>query len=183
MLSVDKCYILDVTLADTVARSLPAGSSVSDLGAGLGCYTRFFMARGINVTVALDFARNISEYTHGRVHAWDLSVPYSFPPPDWSFSIETAEHIPSDGTDGFLSNVANARCGAILSWAPPGQHGKGHINLRQVKQVERLMASRGLRMHAEYTDRLSRGATLSYLKRNVHVYVNASRLVDGCTWQ
>ena len=182
-LSKDKCYILDAGLARYVASRMSSTATIVDLGAGLGCYTQYMRHHGANVTIALDFAVDVDVRTDHVVTRWDLSVPYPFPlRPDWSFIVEVAEHIPSALMAGFMQNVAAARCGALLSWARPGQGGSGHVNERNATYVTHLMQGRGLSLHHNYTLSLRHHATLSYIKRNVAAYVRDPFPLD-CRWK
>ena len=111
---------------------------------------------------------------------WDLGVPYPFPrPPDWTLSLEVAEHVPPELTGGFVANVVAARCGTFLSWAPPGQVGSGHVNLRPAAAVAHLLRRQGLFRQDNLTRSMQRNAALPNLRRNVAVYTRQP-LPEGC---
>ena len=136
-----KCYNLDVGLVLSLSPKLK-NMSIADVGAGLGCYTNFFRHNNVNVADSFDFAVDIDKKTLGNVKRWDATVPYQFANrPDWIFSIEVAEHVPPEGTNGLMKNLINARCGTILSWARRGQPGRGHINCKDKDEVIELFAS------------------------------------------
>lgn len=74
----------------------------------------------------------------------ELTVPFPEPctPYDWITCLEVAEHIPRTFQDTFVANLnCNALKGLILSWAPPGQAGRGNA----------ILAADGvdLRIHAQ----------------------------------
>ena len=182
LLSKDKCYILDAELAKYVAMHIPRGQSIADLGAGLGCYTQYMRYRGANVSVALDFAVDIDNRTNNQVKRWNLGIPFPFPsPPDWTFSIEVAEHIPTSFTEGFVTNVAAARCGAIVSWAHPGQGGSGHVNLKSKKNVRLLLHAHNMHVNRKYTTLLQEHTRLPWVRANIGVYVREP-LASDCAW-
>lgn len=184
VLSKDKCYLLDFTLAKQVSRCLPPKSTIIDIGAGLGCYTNTMRHFGVNVTLAFDFARDIEKLTNQNIKFWDASVPFPLSyQPDWTFSIEVAEHVPVDGTDGFMTNVAMGSCGTILSWAPKNQEGGvGHINTRSLNKVTELMRSKNLTIHNYYSRILKHHTAYSHIKRNINVFVK-NPLPSRCQWK
>ena len=182
LLSKDKCYILDAGLARHVATHIPRGQSIADLGAGLGCYTQYMRHYGANISVALDFAIDINIRTHNQVQRWNLGIPFPFlRPPDWTFSIEVAEHIPTAFTEGFVTNVAAARCGAIVSWASPGQRGSGHVNLKSKADVSRLLEARNMYVSRTYTTLLQKHSRVPWVRANIGVYLR-DPYVSDCAW-
>ena len=141
------------------------GSSVLELGAGKGCYTRSLLTSsralqhmrsreitlqhmGPSCLTAYDGAANIEELTRGLVHHADLTSTVSQLPEsayDWVLSSEVGEHIPAQYEERFLQAIAShARRGVVLSWALPGQPGVGHVNPLTNAQVAARMAWLGL---------------------------------------
>ena len=185
VLNTDYCYYLDVGLVRAIAavvvgtdnRSAAAsiqdsGASLSrrrvtltELGAGKGCYSVFMAWCGIDIVAALDGAAGISELTGGAVVTHDLSLPVEAKA-DWILSLEVAEHIPKEHEAAFVSNiVSNAKCGVILSWAGRGQAGSGHVNTQHASYVIELMASHGFNHDFAASCRLQRAAMLPWFKR------------------
>lgn len=141
------------------------GSSVLDLGAGLGQYGA---AWGDLVDYrARDGALNVEEFTKGLVCWADLSVPLGFVEParDFVVSLEVGEHIPIEGEAAFLDNVAaKAKFCALVSWAVPGQGGHSHVNERTNEYVEAQMAARGFTRVFEMEKRVRAAAKYEWFR-------------------
>ena len=167
------CYHLDVGLARTMAAIITAGRnnpptlhpSLSEMGAGVGCYSMFLAHCGVNVIAAMDGAPAVETVTKGIVSYADLTTPVEAKA-GWVLSLEVAEHIPKAGEQQFVANlVSNARCGIILSWAGIGQNGAGHVNTQSSRYVISLMASHGFDHDLEASKLLSKVAKLRWFKR------------------
>ena len=60
-------------------------------------------------------------------------------------SLDVAEHIPTAQEHAYLANLnCSVGLGLVLSWAPPGQLGAGHVNLREQHDVVARLAAFGL---------------------------------------
>ena len=148
-------------------RLLFAGSSVVDMGCGLGQYGVFFEnvttvsqnISGSTLTsvplppvrwLGIDGSEGIDEATKGRVRFVDLAS--GIPPPiarlgpwDWVMSVEVAEHVPTQGEPSFMHDlVAHARTGVVLSWARPNQGGRHHVNCQDETYVKCAMSRLGM---------------------------------------
>ena len=103
-------YKLDEGLAGCLAHffhNLTNASSVTELGAGVGRYSRYIESATLNHTrvAAYDGMPDISNRTHGRVQHADLSVVRCSPTSnasgsrrriatsDWALTLEVAEHV------------------------------------------------------------------------------------------
>lgn len=167
-------YHLDAPLAEAIAQLLHAEAGVSpsvlDIGAGKGLYVRFLRSRGV-AAEGTDGALNISNITHGLVADRDLTR--RFDPcrgHDWVLSLEVAEHIPRVAEETYLRNLrCSARSGIIMSWAPPGQPGSGHVNLRTKEEARRLLSSLGFELDEVASTKLRAAATLPWFQRNLMV--------------
>ena len=157
-----------------------AGATVTELGAGKGCYTKALLAtKRVKAVRAFDGARNIASLTDGLVQFADLSKPghlesmdgagpnraarredgHGDSSSDWALSTEVGEHIPPSGEAAYLDHVASyATRGAVLSWAVPEQGGTGHVNLLTNAQVAGKMAARGLCLDVTSSIQLRRAA-------------------------
>ena len=127
-----------------ISGSLPL-YSLNDLGAGVGNL-------GHNLRGALpqldyrgfDGAGNVHNFTRGYVSFRDLTAPAAIPPADWVLSTEVGEHIPHAAEAQFVANLHAANCrGLVLSWAVPGQGGRGHINVHTNAYLIRLLSEMG----------------------------------------
>lgn len=164
ILSPGSCYHLDVVFAKCVS-DMVQGGSLTELGAGKGCYTAYMKAHGVKIVAAVDGARNIGDLTKGLVTTWDLTQPMEAKA-DWVMSLEVAEHIPMEFEDAFLDNVVrNARCYVILSWSKTTKAGSGHVNARNRTYVYNKMRTLGFEEASDVTGWLFRRAAWMYYAR------------------
>eukprot|EP00307_Rebecca_sp_RCC1486_P012987 CAMPEP_0119434012 /NCGR_PEP_ID=MMETSP1335-20130426/50455_1 /TAXON_ID=259385 /ORGANISM="Chrysoculter rhomboideus, Strain RCC1486" /LENGTH=155 /DNA_ID=CAMNT_0007459863 /DNA_START=486 /DNA_END=953 /DNA_ORIENTATION=- len=70
----DYKYYLDRGLAAGIGRLVGAGGSISEFGAGKGCYTYAFRSMGISVA-AYDGSPQAGALTGGLVHTLDMTSP------------------------------------------------------------------------------------------------------------
>jgi len=133
----------DERLLAAFERIIPAESTVVDMGAGTGRYVRALRERGF-LAVGIDGTPGVFDLSDGLVREVDLSVPVCFgDAADWAISIEVGEHIPPDGVRAYVGNLCNAaRHGMIVSWAIPGQRGRGHVSCRPPSWVIRAVTRR-----------------------------------------
>lgn len=108
-------------------------TSVVDFGCAIGSFLEGFQHAGAEVHGYELGYEHSSRYTSESVLPFiewgDVTEPIESPVADCTFSIEVAEHIPEEGSDQFVSNLCRASRGLIIvSAAPPGQGGVGHIN-------------------------------------------------------
>ena len=167
------CYGLDIDLATSIADLVGPGSTLTELGAGLGCYTAWLAHHHVTMIAAVDGLVNATKLTGRRVTQWDLTCPMEAEA-DWVMSLEVAEHIPREYESAYVDNVVrNARCGIILSWATPKQGGRGHVNLKPLAYVVSLMKQFSFHHSLSMSRRLQESATFSWLKANTQVYVRS----------
>ncbi|KAJ3391984.1 hypothetical protein HDU92_008707 [Lobulomyces angularis] len=144
---------VDHGVASTVAKHLTSGNtreiSLIDIGAGVGQYGRYFKRNCPTINYkGFDGAGNVEQFTDNFLTWIDVTDPafdtigeYTA---DWIMSLEVGEHIPSSGTDNFISLLdRHSRKGVILSWAVVGQHGHSHINNKDNDEVIKLFKERG----------------------------------------
>lgn len=145
--------------------------SLNDFGAGMGAYGRAlrslvrpsddvpFEYRGY------DGAGNVEERVASTgppgsgtlVRFFDLTLPLSLPRADWVLSIEVGEHVPPQAEWMFFRNLHAHNCrGVILSWAQPGQGGRGHVNCHSSAYLQRRFDEIGYDVDANLTQYLRR---------------------------
>ena len=164
------CYGLDLGLLNNMVRFF-GDATVIDVGAGVGCYLHALRHAGVAVIAAYDAAPGIERVTRGAVIEFDATKPLPLPhQPEWIYSLETAEHVPKNGTLGFVRNLAAARCGAVVSWAAPGQGGLGHVNNRPPHQVVALFKNVGLYFDHNATAAVRHAVQFAWFKRNTLVF-------------
>ena len=111
-------------------------NSVLDLGCGVGSYLEGFYNAGCKdlLGIELNFNKakkyivdNISSFIIEGDATIELNLNRKF---DCVISFEVGEHIEPDGMEMFVNNlVLYSNKYIILTVAPPGQRGTGHINL------------------------------------------------------
>jgi len=112
-------------------------NSILDLGCGVGSYLEGAKQSGcsdiMGIELNYDKAKNyMVDEVKNNIKKGDitsnLNIDKQF---DCCISFEVAEHIVPEGTEGFVKNLTeHSKKYIILSAAPPGQPGTGHINLK-----------------------------------------------------
>lgn len=130
----------------------PPPLTICDIGAGAGRYVHALLDSGYRAA-GIDGASNIEQISEGVVLQYDLIKRITWKPKaQWAMSIEVGEHIPQRFEGIYLDNVAGAASdGLILSWALPGQKGKGHVNCREEAWVIRELRDRGWEVNVPAT--------------------------------
>ena len=155
-------HMLDNGLVPELAKLFTA-CSVADFGCGYGYYVDALIERGISA-VGFD-----GDPGSPKSKA-DLSIPFVYPC-DWVLSLEVGEHIPPECEQVFIDNLCqNASIGLVLSWAFPGQRGRGHVNERDTKYIRDEVTRRGFVVDSGATMRLKLAADIWYFKRTITVF-------------
>jgi hypothetical protein len=164
-------HFLDEVIADYIL-SLVGNDTVVDIGAGSGQYCNYFTTRRPALECAsYDGAINVEAFTRGRVLWADLAKPLHLPYAyDWVMSLEVGEHLPAVFESQFLDNLHrwNHR-GVILSWAVPGQPGKGHVNCLSNADVIRRMRLLGY-AHVPASEAVRANAQLEWFRNTFMVF-------------
>lgn len=169
-------HFLDMGVADGILEIIGGAGSALVLGAGTGCYVRYYQREGCAID-AYDGMTKAPELSGGVVKIADLAKPQQLDIRPWVVSLEVAEHIPREYESVFLDNVVrHAGCGVILSWAIPNQHGHHHVNEQSNEYVIIRLAELGF----EYNENLSMQIRS---KSHFHWFINTImvfiRLNDG----
>jgi drug/metabolite transporter (DMT)-like permease len=153
-----------------------AGSTVYDLGAGMGQYTQCLREVAAIDSLAYDGAENIEHATNGTVRFMDLSEPQPWEVlgvRDWVLSLEVAEHIPAAFESTYLFNIDHAnRKGIVISWAIRNQTGYHHVNCRNNSEVISLFASMGYRYDRQQSSKLRSLVNLWWFRQTIMVFVH-----------
>ncbi|KAI9190831.1 uncharacterized protein BJ171DRAFT_539066 [Polychytrium aggregatum] len=137
----------DEGIGATIVKFLD-GSSIVDIGAGVGQYGFYLKNHGANIDYrGYDGAENVEEYTDGFLKWMDATNPLMDTiqgRADWVLSLEIGEHVPAEKTEELLNTFdRHNRYGVILSWAVIGQDGHHHINNKNNDEVVRIMENHG----------------------------------------
>lgn len=178
-------YNFDKALALAVL-DLARGSSLLELGAGLGCYARSFTLHktsyGLKSFLAIDGAANVAQLTHGLVVTRDLTRPFDLdiPMADWVLCLEVGEHIPVALTEPFVDNLAGkAKKGLIVSWSNNCQRGVGHVNCRSNDNVIKLFGARRFIYDENATETLRAATIWPYFKPTILVFQKAQNFLSA----
>lgn len=148
-----KAWKVNEDLLEGICHVIPIHCSVVDIGAGIGLYVKALRDLGWKIG-GLDAIRGIEEITEGLVTHFDLSVkpPTPVPLADWGLCLEVGEHIPAKFDRVVFDNIASlAREGLVISWARPGQRGRGHVNCKHPEEVAIALEKRGWSFDAQAT--------------------------------
>eukprot|EP00434_Breviolum_minutum_P035551 symbB.v1.2.031473.t1/scaffold3658.1/size52500/4 len=142
--------------------------SVLDLGAGDGSYVQMLRQGGLRAG-CFDGNPAVRELSQKRCLQADLSEEHDFGQRwDWVMSIEVAEHVPHVFERTYLNNLERHSCeGIIISWANPFQQGKGHVNGKPWREVQRLFEDRGFWYDANSSASLRRKSRLGWFRQNI----------------
>lgn len=131
-----KTWKINEPLLDAICATIPKGSSVIDLGAGIGRYVEALRHHGYQAE-GVDGIEGIEHLSGGKVLEIDLTTrpqPKLIPTCDWALCIEVGEHIPAQQSWNFVLNlVQSAEHGLIVSWGAIGldgkpQRGRDHVH-------------------------------------------------------
>ena len=142
-------YLLDRGLAAALGtfflaegRKQGAAATVTEFGAGKGCYTDALLDAGVHAR-GYEGADGIEALTRGFVARADLTTPLHVSRSQWVLCLEVAEHIPKAHEGAFLRNLHDHNTdGVVLSWSS-AKAGIGHVNPRDAAYVEGVMRRLG----------------------------------------
>ena len=183
-------YFVDTGLADGVAnivllsqqarpKAANGPATLLDFGAGMGGYVRYWQERGIS-THGFEGAPDVEQATDGLIQRRDLTEPFSqCVAYEWVTCLEVAEHIPRKFEVPFLANL-NCSVGRVLvmSWAPPGQGGTGHINLRSRDYVVTKLQGFGFEEDVEASRKLQESSIRPWFRKNTIVLRRKPTRID-----
>jgi len=146
--------------------------SIVDFGCGLGSYVNCFRENNIE---ADGYDGNPRTNMHNKYcNTLDLSKPINIKKYNWVMSFEVGEHIPKECEDVFIDNMHRSnKDGIILTWAPIGQPGFGHINCQDINYIINKITKLGYTLDVKQTNELREscelpwiGLTLIVLRKN-----------------
>lgn len=170
-----KLYYLDAVVA-----VVPNGKGIIDLGASVGYYVSALRDAGYEA-VGLDGTPNIERLSRGLVRWADLATDCSkhHGAADWAMFLEVGEHIPVKLEGRLFDEVSRIPTGGlIVSWAVPGQRGRGHVNCRSPEYVAAEFVKRGWKLDDEATEK-ARNRVGERLRRSLMVFVRVSSSEKG----
>lgn len=168
-------YLVDEPLAAALVsyyRKRPG--SIVDLGCGNGWYVRYLRDAGFDVA-GYDANPHTSQMSGGVCHLADLSKTVWLGVWDYALSLEVGEHIQPEREQTFIDNIHyHNLCGAVVSWAVPGQTGIGHVNERPNEYIISEFTRRGYEYNAAESARLREAASLPWFRNTIMVFERPS---------
>jgi hypothetical protein len=163
-------HIHDPYLATALIELFP-GKYVVDLGCGLGKYVKAFRDAKIEAD-GYDGNPNTPALTKGACGVLDLALcDCDVGDYDWVLSLEVGEHIPSQYQNNYINKlIDNAKDGVVVSWAIPGQGGRGHVNCRENIWVIKEFTDKGFYFDFARTIALRSRSTVDYYKNTILVF-------------
>lgn len=169
----EKRHRYDPNLAEGIVKIFKSVRSVADLGCGLGHYCKFLKEQGIPLVHGYEGTQNIQKIAaYDDVMVLDLTkkrwVEISY---NLVICIEVGEHIPKKYEQIFIDNVCEfTKKFLILSWAIPGQGGRGHFNEQPNEYVISKFVEKGLRLERKKTKFLREASGLKWLANTIMVF-------------
>jgi SAM-dependent methyltransferase len=161
----------------------PTAVTFADVGCGTGQFAAFLVRHQRQVT-AYEYSalgRWAARRLALEVQSFDLAESARAVPPrvDLAFSLEVGEHIPAALAPAFVRFLTDASATVVVTCAPPGQAGNGHINCRPKAYWQALFEADGSRpwpeKEADLRAALAGAARLSpFLRDNLMVFRRAA---------
>jgi len=148
--------------------------SILDFGCGVGSYLEGAKLAGCEEIFGIELNFDIAKtYFVDEVVPFiikgditeELGLSHKY---DCVVSFEVAEHIDPDGTDKFINNLIQySNNYIIITAAPPGQRGTGHINLREKDFWIKEIGSKGV----VYNDKIVQNFRTEWKKMGAAKYI------------
>lgn len=172
-------HSFDLTLAAAICVYYKKFNNyVADLGCGFCDYVKFFKdhfgaVRGYDGTNFYPLPLGIDWRSYVLIDLSQKINPQDIPYYDLVISLEVGEHIPKEKEEIFLDNVANfAKKHLVLSWAVPGQGGKGHVNEKNNDYIIWKMVDRGFKYDIKATYFLRNHSHLPWFHNSLMAFKN-----------
>ena len=148
--------------------------SILDLGCGIGSYLEGSSSAGCKDICGVELKYgNAKKYIVKSIFPYikygdvtkNINLKHKF---DCVISFEVAEHINPNGTDIFVNNLVKyTNKYIIFTAAPPGQPGRGHINLRKRNFWIKLIESKGV----VYDEKIVKKCKKEWEQFDVPIYI------------
>lgn len=164
----------DEGIVSEILKQYEEPAMLADLGCGDGWYCQQLKKTWKNAIIhGYEGCSDMkTEGVYDDIFVLDLSLKrYADMKYDLVLCIEVGEHIPEEKEQVFLDNIREF-CSKriIMSWATPGQRGRGHFNEKPEEYIYEEMVKRGFEVNEQVTKSLRDAATLKWLKRTVTAY-------------
>lgn len=158
--------------------NLEKGSSVIDVGCAVGDLVSEFISLGYKAE-GIEGSKHTQAYymapaetltihdMREYIDVMDLKVPY-----DVALCLEVAEHIDEERADVFVFNLCVLSDLIILSAAPPGQDGLGHVNCQMPEYWHDKFRVNGFSFNLHLTNEIKQKWTRWRKKPGIKAYFN-----------
>jgi SAM-dependent methyltransferase len=164
---------------EALLASFPAARSVIDVGCGTGHFCRYLELRS-RTAVGFEYsaiARLVARCLGVNARRLDLTNPKLDAPTqraDLAISLEVGEHVAAPLAPALVRFLCAASPTVVLTCAPPGQDGNGHVNCQPKDYWYELFAQRRYgrwpEKESELRGRLARETRLSpFLRDNLMI--------------
>jgi hypothetical protein len=137
-------HIHSTELADWLCLLFEKQKPVIDFGCGMGYYLQRMKENGFSKLLGYEGEPPKIKYFDGIIQQ-DITKAIK-PIHGNVLSLEVGEHIPEEYCTNYIDNLVN-HCGGyiVLSWAVPGQPGRGHVNCLSNQEVIQMIETRGFK--------------------------------------
>lgn len=170
-------------LAIALAKLLPKNQKVIDLGCGKGTYLKHLSENGFDC-IGYEGTPDILEIADfDKIIQHDLTQPLTVEKTGTVICLEVAEHIEKEFEDQLLDNIDRACNGLlILSWALPGQGGRGHVNEQGAGYVIGRLKRMGYEMETHMSaDLRYAGSELWWFRKSIYVFRKNQPMLEAKT--
>jgi len=154
--------------------------SILDLGCGIGSYLEGALEGGCKDLYGIELnydkakkyiTKNISFYIKSGDITKELNLKKKF---DCVLSIEVAEHVEMSQVSFFINNIIRyAEKYILFTAAPPGQPGRGHINLKKKNFWIKYIEDKGV----TYKDEIVQQCVKAWSDFNTPLYILQNLMV------
>ena len=117
-------------VCNAIIKAFPEAESVIDCGCAIGDYVKGFEDRGL-VADGIEGSKDSMPYWASKnIQVKDLRIPVNIGKRDICMSLEVAEHLEPEYAKIYVQNLCNLSDNVIITAAPPGQLGVGHVNCK-----------------------------------------------------
>lgn len=145
------------------------GREVIDFGCGKGRYVKYLNKAGIRCR-GYDGNPKTPAF-NAECQVANLAAPLDVGPVECVMSLEVGEHIPKEFEQVYLDNLTrHAKHALVLSWAVPGQPGRGHVNCQPNEYIREQLRVRGFEPDPELESRLRKAAWLHWFRNTIMAF-------------
>jgi hypothetical protein len=149
--------------------------SIIDIGCGDGwyCWILNQLSNHTSEILGIEGTPDIKKISYfDDIEITDLTKePKSSKNFKFGLCLEVGEHIPTKYEETFLNHIKlRVSNKLIISWAPPGQSGTGHVNCREQEYVIDKFKELGFLFNIKETKILRIHSWFKWFKRNIMVY-------------